>query len=208
MRKVIISQFLTLDGVSQAPGGDKEDIEEGFTYGGWQMPYFAGAGEEADEIMSPIFDNMGAMLLGRKTYDIFASYWPHAATNDPNLADENGQSLAAAMNSVPIYVASHADTINPWDGGDVTHLQNIVTEVNELKQQDGKDIIVWGSADFAQTLLREGLVDELALSIHPLILGSGKKLFPDSAPKLDLELVRSKITKNGIIAATYRVIKK
>jgi dihydrofolate reductase len=204
MRKVIIAQFLTLDGVSQAPGGDKEDVEEGFAYGGWQMPYLAAAGEEADEIMARVFDNMGAMLLGRKTYDIFASYWPTAG-DDPNLQDESGKSLTALMNSVPIYVASHADSVAEWKGGDVTQLKDIAKEINELKQQEGKDIVVWGSGNFAQTLMREGLVDEFALTIYPLVLGSGKKLFTDSSPKLDLELIYSKITSNGVIAATYRV---
>lgn len=204
MRKVIIAQFLTLDGVSQAPGGREEDKEEGFPYGGWQMPYLAAAGAEADEIMSRIFDNMGAMLLGRKTYDIFASYWPHAG-DDPNLADDSGKELTTLMNSVPIYVASHADTLNTWEGGDVTHLHDITKEITELKQQEGKDIIVWGSGDFAQALMREGLVDEFALTIYPLVLGTGKKLFTDSSPKLDLELIYSTTTTNGVIAATYRV---
>ncbi len=202
MRKVIVAQFLTLDGVSQAPGGRKEDKEAGFPYGGWQVPYMSA---EDGAVMAYVFDNMGAMLLGRKTYDIFADYWPHAGDGNQELIDEGDSSIATIMNSVPIYVASRSELAKQWDGSEVTHLQDIGREVNELRQQDGKDIIVWGSGDFVQTLIKEGLVDEYFIQIHPLILGTGKKLFHDGLPKQELELLSSQLTKSGVFSATYRV---
>lgn len=206
MRKVIVSQFLTLDGVAQAPGGREEDKEAGFEYGGWQVPYFQ-ENPENEEVMSYVFNNMGAMLLGRRTYDIFADYWPHAGNGSQELIDEGDSSIAKLMNSVPIYVASHANSIKEWDGGDVTHLQDIAKEVTELKHQDGKDIIVWGSGDFVQTLIKEQLVDEFVLTIHPLVLGTGKKLFREGLPKIELDVVSSRVLKNGVIAVTYAVKK-
>lgn len=202
MRKVIVAQFLTLDGVAQAPGAREEDQEAAFPYGGWQVPYMS---SEDGEIMSYVFDNMGAMLLGRKTYDIFADYWPHAGDGNQELIDKGDSSIATLMNSVPIYVASRSDLVKEWDGSEVTRLQDIAKEVNELRQQDGKDVIVWGSGDFVQTLIKENLVDEYFVQIHPLILGTGKKLFKDNLPKQDLELVSSSLSKTGVITAIYRV---
>jgi dihydrofolate reductase len=203
MRKLIVPQFLTLDGVSQAPGGREEDQEAGFDYGGWQMKYM---NEEDGEAMAPIFDNMGAMLLGRKTYDIFADYWPHAGDGQQELIGEDDASIAKLMNSVPIYVASHADSVKEWDGGDVTHLgEDLVGEINAIKQLEGKDIIVWGSGDLVQTLMREKLVDEYFLMIHPLVIGTGKKLFKEGSAYQELELKSSVTTKSGIIVATYAV---
>jgi dihydrofolate reductase len=198
MRKIIVSQFLTLDGVAQAPGGPDEDSEGGFAFGGWQMPYFEDAGEEAGEIMGPIFGNMGAILLGRKTYDIFSSFWPHQ--------DQESDPAAKLINSVPIYVASHQDHIAEWKNGHVTQLgDNLTKELGDIKQQDGKDIVVWGSTDFVQTLIRENLIDEFYLIVHPLILGTGKKLFHDGLPKRELNLLSSKTTKNGVQVLSYAV---
>ena len=204
MRRVIVAQFLTLDGVAQAPGGREEDQEAGFEYGGWQVPFFQDNPENG-EVMNYAFNNMGAMLLGRRTYDIFADYWPHAGDGEQELIDEDDASIAKIMNSVPIYVASRGNSLKEWDGGDVTHLQDITKEVNELKQQEGKDIIVWGSGDLVQTLIKEDLVDEYFLLIHPLILGTGKKLFNAGLPKQELEVAFSQVMENGVVAATYRV---
>lgn len=206
MRKLVIAQFLTLDGVSQAPGGPEEDTENAFKYGGWQIPFM---GEEDADVMEPIFGNMGAMLLGRKTYDIFADYWPHAGDGQQELVGEEDASIAGLMNSVPIYVASHADTIKKWDNDatKVTHLgADLASEINKIKQQDGKNIIVWGSGDFAQTLVKENLVDEYFLMIHPLILGTGKKFFQDGVPVQNLVLTSSKILSNGVLVLTYNYV--
>ncbi|MDB5183402.1 MAG: dihydrofolate reductase [Candidatus Saccharibacteria bacterium] len=203
MRKLIIAQFLTLDGVSQAPGGPEEDTENEFKYGGWQIPYM---GEDDGNVMAQIFDNMGAMLLGRKTYDIFADYWPHAGDGEQELIGEEDASIAKLMNGVPIYVASHADAIKEWDNETtkVTHLgADLATEINQIKQQDGKDIIVWGSGDLAQSLMEYGLVDEYFLMIYPLILGTGKKFFHDGFPKSELELKSSKTLSSGVFVGTY-----
>lgn len=201
MRKIIVAQFLTLDGVAQAPGAKDEDLENGFKYGGWQVPFF---GDEDGEIMSYAFDNMGAMLLGRKTYDIFASYWPNVGKGQ-ELVEPDDTVIATIMNETPKYVASHADSLMEWENGNVTHLKDVAKEINELKQQDGKHIIVWGSGDFVQTLMREHLVDEYFLLVHPLVLGSGKKLFIDGSAKQDLELISSKTTKNGVLVLNYQV---
>lgn len=199
MNKVVVAQFLSLDGVCQAPGGSDEDVDGGFPYGGWQMPYLEEGGEEAREQIDSVFTDMDAMLLGRKTYDIFASYWPYQ--------DKTENPVAAVMNSVPIYVASHADTLNEWKGGDVTHLHDLATEINEAKQKTDKDIIVWGSGDLVQTLIREQLVDEFRLFVYPLILDTGKKLFRDDPPMQKLELMSSQASKNGVLALVYRVPK-
>lgn len=206
MRKVIVSQFLTLDGVSQAPGGREEDQEAGFAYGGWQVPYM---NPEDGQAMSYIFDNMGAMLLGRKTYDIFADYWPHAGDGEQELVDEEDASIATLMNGVPIYVASRAGTVKEWDGGDVTVIgADLAREIDAMKQQDGKDIIVWGSADFVQTLISEKLVDEFFLMIHPLVLGTGKKFFKDGLPKQELNLESSSTLSSGVTVLTYSMQSK
>ena len=205
MRKVIVSQFLTLDGVSQAPGGRDEDQEAGFAHGGWQVPYMS---PEDSDVMDPIFNNMGAMLLGRRTYDIFADYWPHAGDGEQELIGEEDSSIAKVMNSVPIYVASCGDSLKDWDheGVKVTQVgKDLVTEINSLKQEDGKDIIIWGSADFAQTLMAEKLIDEFYLMIHPIVLGTGKKFFKDGLPKQDLELVSSRTLSSGVILAVYKL---
>lgn len=202
MRKIIVAQFLTLDGVSQAPGGKEEDTEGGFTHGGWQVPFM---GAEDGEVMTPLFENMGAMLLGRKTYNIFASYWPNVGKGQ-DLVSQDDTSIAELMNNTPIYVAAHTENIMDWPGGNITRLgADLVAEINELKQQDGKDIIVWGSGDFTQTLMREKLIDEYFLMIHPLILGSGKKLFKEDSPYQELELTSSQTTKSSVFVATYRV---
>ncbi len=192
MRKLIVSTFLTLDGVMQAPGAPNEDVDGGFKYGGWQVPFFEDDGAE----VGATFHTADALLLGRKTYDIFAAYWPNA--KDVPFAD--------SMNNITKYVASRTQDKLDWKNSIL--LEGDVAEaVAKLKQQEGKDIIVVGSGELAQTLMQNNLIDEYSLLIHPLILGNGKRLFREVSPKQDLELIKSKTTKNGVLVATYRVKK-
>ncbi|MEZ0390652.1 MAG: dihydrofolate reductase family protein [Pseudobdellovibrionaceae bacterium] len=192
MRKLIVISFLTLDGVMQAPGGKEEDIEGGFLYGGWQMPFF-----ESDA--NPMPENLGkagALLLGRKTYDIFAAYWPTAG--------KDVEWFGPFMNNINKYVASKTLPKAEWENS--TLLKGDVAEaVAQLKSEAGKDVYVLGSGDLCQTLMRHKLIDEYLLMIHPLALGKGKRLFQLEGPKQDLELLKSKTSKDGVLVLNYKV---
>lgn len=191
MKKIVVGTFLTLDGVMQAPGDSKEDIEGGFKKGGWQMPYFdADAGKIMDESMA----ETKAMLLGRKTYQIFAAYWPTAPADDP---------MAQQMNNMPKYVASK--TLKKLDWNNSTLIgKNLAQDVAKLKQDGTGVISVIGSGVLAQSLMKLGLVDEYTLWFHPLVLGGGKRLFADGVVPLNLKLVDTRTTGSGILVLTYR----
>jgi len=192
MSGLIVSEFLSLDGVMQAPGGPEEDRSGGFEHGGWQIPYFD---EAAGNAIAEGMAATGGFLLGRKTYEIFAGFWPSQPDDDP---------FAASMNSLPKYVAS-TTLQEPLAWRNATLLQGDVAEsVAKLKQQPGKDLVVLGSGELAQTLMRHGLVDEYQLMIHPLVLGSGRRLFRDGNPRVALRLVDSKTTTTGVLILTYR----
>lgn len=193
MRKIIVSTFLTLDGIMQAPGAPNEDVDGGFRYGGWQAPYFEDDGME----VAATFHTADALLLGRKTYDIFSAYWPNA--KDVPFAD--------AMNNITKYVASRTKDKLGWQNSILLE-GDVVESVVKLKQQEGKDIIVVGSGELAQTLMQHNLIDKYSLLIHPLVLGSGKRLFRANSPRQDLELLESKTTKNGVSVMTYAVKNK
>lgn len=191
MRKVIISEFLTLDGVMQAPGGPEEDTEGGFAQGGWQMPYFD---EVAGNTVSEGIAAADAFLLGRKTYEIFAAYWPSAS-------DEEG--FADTMNRMAKFVAS--ETLDEVEWQNSTLIKGDVAEkVARLKQQPGKNIQVLGSGDLVQTLMQHDLVDEYQLMIHPVVLGSGKRLFRDVSDTTALRLVDTQISSTGVAILTYQ----
>lgn len=190
-RRLVFTSFLTLDGVMQAPGSEVEDTEGGFKYGGWQVPFFS----DVDDNMSSDFKKAGALLLGRKTYDIFASYWPFADKNNP---------YTEFMNSTPKYVASRTKRNLEWRNSTLLE-GDLEKAIGKLKQEGDQNIIVFGSSDLGQTLMRLNLIDEFALMIHPLVLGSGKRLFKENSPRLNLEVVKSKTTKNGVLALTYNV---
>ncbi|MGW2472833.1 dihydrofolate reductase family protein [Streptomyces sp. NPDC001665] len=191
MRKIIVSTFLTLDGVMQAPGGPEEDPESGFTHGGWQKPtYDDGVGEA----IADWYADTDAMLLGRKTYDIFAGYWPTADPANP---------FTERMNSMHKYVASRTLTSVDWQNSTLL-TGDTADAVRRLKSTDGRNINVVGSGDLAQTLMREDLVDEYRLTIHPVILGTGKRLFADGAIPTALEPVTVTGTKGGTVLAVYR----
>jgi dihydrofolate reductase len=189
MRELVVLTFMTLDGVMQAPGGPEEDPEESFDHGGWSVGYWD---EEMDkamgESMSPPFD----LLLGRKTYEIFAAFWPH--TDAPG---------AKELNDATKHVASTTLTELEWENSKLIE-GDVAEAVRALKAQDGPELQVHGSANLIQTLLEHGLVDEYRLKIFPLVLGKGKRLFDGGAIPAGLELTSSKTTPGGVIAATYR----
>jgi len=192
MRKLVVGTFLTLDGVMQAPGGPQEDTEGGFKHGGWQMPYFD---EDSGEIMNKNIAATEALLLGRKTYQIFAAYWPTAPADDP---------FGQKFNSIPKYVVSTTLDKAEWNNSMLIR-SNIPEEVARLKQQPGSGIIsVTGSGKLAQTLMKHNLVDEYVLWINPIVLGSGKRLFENGVAPSNLKLVDSKTTGSGVVILTYQ----
>lgn len=188
MRKIIVLSFISLDGVMQAPGGPTEDTSGGFKYGGWTVPYFD---QVAGEIMEKQMSKTSALLLGRKTFDIFASYWPNHTENWPGI------------NEATKYVVSTTLTKSSWQNS-VFINNNVVDELKKLKQQDGPDLQVHGSGNLIQTLLKNDLVDELWLKIFPVTLGPGKRLFAEGTIPAAFTLVESKTTPSGVIFASYK----
>jgi dihydrofolate reductase len=189
MRKLVINTFASLDGVMQAPGGPEEDPTGGFELGGWSVPFWDDRmGQAMTEFMGKPFD----LILGRKTYEIFAAHWPHS--------DEPG---AAELNRATKYVASK--TLDRLDWENSTLLEGDVGEaVARLKKEDGPELQVHGSSDLIQTLLRRDLVDEFRVWIFPVVLGSGKRLFGEGAPPRTLKLVDSQVSSTGVVMGTYQ----
>ena len=193
MRKLIVAAFVSLDGVMQAPGGPQEDTSGGFTFGGWLVPH---AEEVFGQAMQALFSQPFELLLGRRTYDIFASYWPKVKD------DTEEFSIARLFNSVAKHVATHDPDSLEWHNSHGLGV-DIVATVRALKQQDGADLLTQGSADVVQQLLAAGLVDELQLLVHPLLLGHGKRLFGDDAAPAAFTLKHSQVTPKGVIIARY-----
>jgi len=196
MSKLVVGTFLTVDGVMQAPGDSQEDLEGGFKHGGWQLPLFD---DEAGRIIGEQIEETDALLLGRITYQIFASYWPTAPGDDP---------IARKLNSVPKYVVS--TTLDKVEWNNSTLIKgNVPEEIAKLKKLPGRGILsVTGSGNLAQTLMRHDLVDEYVLLIHPVVLGSGKRLFAEGVGPLNLKLTDSKTTGSGIVILTYQPVRK
>lgn len=187
MRKIIALEFITLDGVIQAGGGPEEDTSNGFVYGGWQVPHSdAVLGNVMREQMSKPFE----LLLGRKTFDIWAPYWPQHGDFWP------------AVNTVTKYVASNTLSAHAWQPT-VFLNGNIVDKIKQLKQQIGPDLHLYGSANLMQTLLKHDLVDELWLKIYPITLGSGKRLFTEGTISAAFKVTESHITSTGVIIVNY-----
>lgn len=188
MRHVIAAVFVSLDGVMQAPGGPEEDPTGGFTHGGWTFHYWDEMmGQAMGGILTPPFD----LLLGRKTYDIFAGHWPYMK-DDP---------IAATFNAVTKYVATSSTAPLTWANSVALH--NPAADVARLKQQDGPDLLLQGSSQLIQTLLAYGLIDRFNLLIFPLLLGKGKRLFGDGTVPAGLKLVDTKASTTGVILSTY-----
>ncbi|HYU38609.1 MAG TPA: dihydrofolate reductase family protein [Acidimicrobiia bacterium] len=189
--KLIVGAFLSLDGVMQGPGGPDEDREGGFDLGGWLVPY---ADEDMGNFMVESITSTDALLLGRKTYEIFAAHWP-------KVTDENDP-IATKLNSMPKYVASR--TLDRVEWNNSTLLKGDAAEaVAELKRQAGGDLQTQGSTDLAQTLIRHDLVDEYRLLVYPVVLGKGKRLFREGNPPAALRLVDTKTSSTGIAMHIY-----
>ena len=186
MRKVIVVEFITIDGVMQAPGASKEDTAEGFKYGGWMGPYFDEVGGKEMEIQMKA---TSALLLGRKKYDIFAGYWPYHTEPWPQ------------VNKITKYVVSKTLKNPKWKNTIVLH---DVKELKELKNSNGPDLQVYGSSNLVQTLMEHDLVDEFWLKIFPITLGTGKRLFEKGTIPAAFKLFKSKVTPSGIFIAYYK----
>src|SRR2546425_6521049 len=197
MRKLIVSEFLTLDGVMQAPGGADEDRSGGFEHGGWQMQYNDDLfGEKVVEGIA----GAGGFVLGRKTYEIFAGYWPTAPDEE--------QAVRDPLNNRPKHVASR--TLSEplaWNNSKLIS-GDVADGVRKLKEQPGDHLLVIGSGVLAQTLMQHDLVDEYQLMIHPVVLGSGAQLFRDGNVRRALTLVDAITTTTGVVLATYRPAEK
>jgi dihydrofolate reductase len=191
--RVVVNEFMSLDGVVQAPGGAEEDTDGGFAHGGWSMPYFD------PEVMGPIIDqgmnNAAALLFGRRTWQGMAAAWPERA----------GDPYADRMNAIPKYVASR--TLTPADltwNTTLLSADDAIGAVAELRAQDGGDLVTWGSVSLVTSLLAAGQVDELNVMIEPILLGGGKRIFPADGEARRLELVRAVTTSTGVQVCTYR----
>ena len=191
MRRIIVSTFASLDGVMQAPGGPNEDPTGGFTFGGWTAPFFDPAlGGAMGEIFSRPFD----LLLGRKTYDIFAAHWPYVS--DPN------DPIAGLFNQVTKYVASRWRPKLAWANSRLLDADTVVA-LKALKREDAPDLLVQGSSELLQTLWKHALIDEFSVLIFPVILGNGKKMFGDGVAPSGLKLVKAQTYPSGVIVARY-----
>ncbi len=187
MRKIIVLEHISLDGVIQGPGGPDEDTSEGFTYGGWIAPY---SDKTLGMLLRKQMDMTFDLLLGRKTFDIWAPYWP-----------QHGD-LWPGVNKAIKYVASNTMTSGDWQPS-VFLNGDIAEKVTQIKQQQGPDLHVWGSGDLIQTLLKHDLVDAFWLMIYPITLGYGKRLFADGTIPAAFKVTESSVTSNGVINVRY-----
>jgi dihydrofolate reductase len=195
--QVVISEFMSLDGVVQAPGGAEEDTDNGFAHGGWSMPFFDP--DTMGAAYARAIESTDAMLFGRRTWQTMAAAWPERA----------GDPFADQMNSIPKYVASRtlAQGDLSWQNSTLLDPDDAIGAVRRLKAQSGGDLLVMGSSQLAQQLIANDLVDEYLLMIEPVILGGGKRLFPDDASLRQLELVDSTTSPTGVHICTYRPAK-
>ncbi len=190
MRRLIVSTFVSLDGIMQAPGGPEEDPTGGFTLGGWTFNYW----DEAMDISTAGFDSKGReLVLGRRTYEIFEAYWPYQPADDP---------IAKTLNAAMKYVASRTLTTLHWNNS--TLLQgDVVASISALKAQPGPDLQVIGSGNLIQTLQAASLVDEYNVWTFPVVLGRGKRLFGETTKPFALRFVRSQVSTTGVVMSTY-----
>ena len=189
MRKLIVSTFLTLDGIMQAPGGPGEDDDAGFALGGWSVNYWD---DKMNQVMAEAMSVPFDLLLGRKTYDIFAAYWPNAP-------EEAG---GKPLNDATKYVASRSQPALAWSPS--VQIEGDAAEgIAAIKEGDGPELVVFGSGNLVQTLMRHGLVDEYRLWVFPVVIGSGKRLFADGTIPSGLKLVDTKVSTTGVVIGTY-----
>jgi dihydrofolate reductase len=189
--KLTATELLTLDGVYQGPGGPDEDRRGGFDRGGWSAPF---GDEETDRFITSVYERMDAMLLGRKTWEIWEAYWPHHDGGDP---------VSHGINVLPKYVPSTTLTNPTWQNTHVIE-GDVEAAVRELKAKPGRDLLLQGSGALLRWLLERDLVDELNLVICPVVVGDGLRLFPEHGQTHNLELVESRSTPSGVMIQTYR----
>lgn len=192
MRKLIMQEFITLDGVMQAPGGPEEDTSSDFKYGGWTAPYFAEADEAAGKFMQRWMESTD-ILLGQKTYELFAAYWPKHADMWPGIIDVTKYVVSNTMSQPDVDKSGWKNSV----------LLTGVDDIKKLKSSEGGDIKVHGSGNLAQTLFKHDLVDELCLMTFPITLGTGKRLFGEGTIAAAFKLTDSLVTSNGVIFAYY-----
>jgi dihydrofolate reductase len=190
--ELTVTTFLSVDGVYQGPGGPSEDRSDGFDRGGWLVPHFD---EASGRFMTEVFDKVDAFLLGRRTYEIFAASWPKVT--DPN------DPVASRLNTLPKYVASNTLHSADWQNSRIIS-GDIPSEVRKLKQSTGRELQVHGSGRLVRTLLENDLVDELHLLVFPVIVGAGRRLFPEAGPATGLRLAESRTTDSGVAIHVYR----
>jgi dihydrofolate reductase len=200
MRKIVTGAFVSVDGVMQAPGGPEEDPTGGFKYGGWTAPYWDDViGAAMGESFAAPFD----LLLGRKTYDIFAAHWPYVDTDPKSTTfDTINADIAKRFNALTKYVATHRPESLSWTNSKALG-PDVVSAVRKLKTEDGPALVTQGSSELVQLLLEHDLIDELRLLTYPVMLGNGKRLFSKGAAPRSLKLVKSAVSPSGIIITTY-----
>ena len=190
MGELVVITFVTLDGVMQGPGGREEDTSGGFEQGGWQFPH---SDEESGAFLGSVFERPGAYLLGRKTYDIFAGYWPNQTGED--------NAVAAKLNTLPKYVASRTLDGLEWGPGKV--IREVAAELPAIKEQVDGELQVWGSSNLMQSLYEHELVDRHHIVTYPVVLGTGKRLFEPGTAPTGFRLVESQATPKGVVISTY-----
>jgi dihydrofolate reductase len=191
--RVVVNEFMSLDGVVQAPGGPEEDTDGSFAHGGWSMPYFDP--ESMGAIIGEGMKTVDALLFGRRTWQGMAAAWPERA----------GDPYADQMNAIKKYVASRTLTEDDltWNNTTLLSADDAVADVAALRAQDGGDLLIWGSASLVQALLAAGLVDELNVMIEPILLGGGKRIFPEDGSARPMRLVKSVTASTGVQICTY-----
>jgi dihydrofolate reductase len=195
--QIILIDFMTLDGVVQAPGGAEEDTDGGFAHGGWSQPYFD------VEVMGPaigdLLERSDALLYGRRTWQGMAAAWP----------DRAGDPFADRMNAITKYVASRSLTQDDltWSGSELLPADDAIGAIRALRERDGGPIQIWGSATLARQLIEQDLVDEYVLMIEPLLVGGGKRVFPDDGQARPLQLVEARTAATGTLVCTYRPVR-
>jgi dihydrofolate reductase len=190
MRKLIVAEHISLDGVIQGPGGPEEDPSGGFNLGGWTVPY---SDEAIGRDLQGMFSQPFELLLGSRTYDIWAAYWPHVKA---------GNAIADQFNSVPKHVATHRTGTLDWHNSHALQ-GDLAGAVRALKRKNGVHLLTWGSSDLVRQLLAAGLVDEFRLMIYPVVIGHGKRLFGDNAQPSSFTLTHSTRTASGVLLARY-----
>jgi dihydrofolate reductase len=201
MRRIVLSAFVSLDGVMQAPGGPDEDPTGGFAYGGWMAVQWD---DEAGRVMDEIFAQPFDLLLGRRTYDIFAAHWPFIETNSAGKTfDEGSAKIATLFNQATKYVVTHEPGTLRWTGSKALGLDT-VSQLRSLKGRSGPDLLVQGSTEIIQTLLQNDLLDEMTLIVAPILLGKGKRLFGKGSIPMGLELTKSLTSPSGLVILRYK----